>query len=156
MKISSTTIISRLCADHDDQRPERRSRRNRPSSPTPPPSAAAPSASAEHSAIDGRRARDRVGQIEIGDRRNERLLVELAADAGKPLRHRPHRPARSDRCAAKCGKTANSAARSCAEQIEGQPLAEHIGQRAQDRPVLAGIARREARRGSPSARGLRC
>ena len=35
-------------------------------------------------------------------------------------------------------------ARSSCERIEGQLLAEHVGQRAQDRPVLARVARREA------------
>ncbi len=44
---------------------------------------------------------------------------------------------------ARCGCALNKAARSCAERIVGQLDAEDVGQRAQDRPVLARIAGRE-------------
>ncbi len=112
---------------------------------TPPPSLdAAACASARAFGHDGGGARDRVGQIEV--RRPASRTASLPSLP--PLRRElldvaARRRQRSGRCAPDADAPRTCLARSCGERVEGQRLAEHVGQRAQDRPVLARLARRE-------------
>ena len=95
---------------------------------------------------DARGARDRVG--ESRSRRPTRRTARRRA--APPSRRRAptaprRRPARSRRWRRDADAPRASAARNWRERIERQLRAERIGQRAQDRPVLARVAGREHR-----------
>ena len=112
---------------------------------TPPPAAARPAAERRAFGHDGAR-RGRSGWS--GRNRATGEAKRRLADARRRGRPEPSTPAarrrrRSRRCAAKGGWAAKSVARRPARESKGRRRAERVGQRAQDRPVLAGLARRE-------------
>ena len=92
-------------------------------------------------------ARDRIGEVVIGDRARQRRRADRAAPAA-PIafqvasvgaRMQPAHRRRSRNAV----HLSDDGARNGGEIVIGQALAEHFGQRAQDRPVFLGLARRE-------------
>ena len=103
-------------------------------------------------------ARDRVGEVVIGDRRApaarrvQRPAAPIAsqiAAIGAGMRPAPRR------MSAKCGASAIDRRAQRVAVVVGQPLAQHVGQRAQDRPILLRLARREGGAVGRAAPGLR-
>ena len=138
-------------ADDDRRRPRRsRSRRSQPCGAGLP---CARRDEGRRALGHGRRgAADRVGHVEIRDRRAERRRLHRAGGAERSPGRRRHRL----RMLPKTGFAATSRARTCVERVVGQPLAERLGQRADDLPVLARLAGREHGQPRRAARGPRC
>ena len=108
-------------------------------------------ASAVHSAMVARGAADRVGQVEVGDRRDERRVGR----ARRPCRTRPRRRLDLRRCAAKRGFAATSRGADLVQRVVGQRLARapptaRAGSPSPPRPRPAG--RRRAGRAAPGPR----